>query len=133
MSFMYFCLLCLFTFKNLIMTYSAQGRVADAQTTQGEIQVPLKSVGTLPLKVNSFSKPTDQKTPDLNGSTYLALSICSALDLVGKCFIVPWKFIMRKVEGGGRLIVASSVFDGKVFPSLPPWRKDKDPVRELAK
>ena len=73
------------------------------------------------MKVNSFSKPTDQKNPNLNGSMYLALSICSALVLVGKCFIVPWKFIMRKGEGGGRLVVASSVFDGKVFSSLPPW------------
>jgi len=78
-------------------------------------------VGTLPLKVNSFSKPTDQKTPNLNGSMYLALSICLALLLVGKCFIVPWKFIMRKGEGGGRLVVASSVFDGKVFSRLTAW------------
>lgn len=30
----------------------------------------------------------------------MALLVCSALVLVGKCFIVPWKFIMRK--GGGR-------------------------------
>jgi len=52
---------------------------------------------------------------------YLALSICLALLLVGKCFIVPWKFIMRKGEGGGRLVVASSVFDGKVFSRLTAW------------
>lgn len=64
---------------------------------------------------------------------YLALWICSALALVGKCFIVPWKFITRKGEEGERLVVASSAFDGKVFSSLPPWwREREDPVRELA-
>lgn len=36
--------------------------------TQGEIQGPLEPVGTLPLEVNSFRKPTKQKTPNLNGS-----------------------------------------------------------------
>lgn len=78
-------------------------------------------MGTLPLEVNSFRKPTEQKTPNLNDSTYSALSVRSALLLVGKCFIVPWKFIMRKGVGGERFVVASSVLDGKVFSSLAPW------------
>lgn len=36
--------------------------------TQGEIQSPLEPVGTLPLEVKSFRKPTKQKTPNPNGS-----------------------------------------------------------------
>lgn len=100
-------------------TYLTQDMVTNAQASHfGEIQITLKSVGNLPLKVNSFSKPAEEKIPDLNGSMYLALSICSALDLVGKCFIVPWKFIMRRVERGRMLVVASSISGGKVFSSM---------------
>lgn len=96
-----FCHLCLFTFKNLIRTCFTQRQGHRySNHTQGEIQGPLESVGALPLELNSLRKPTEQKTPNLNGSTYLALSVCSALLLVGKCFIVPWKCIMRNGVGG---------------------------------
>lgn len=74
----------------------------------------------MPLEVKSFRKPIEQKTPDLNGSTYSALSECSALALLGKCFIVPWKFIRRKGVGGERFAVASSVLDGN-----PPWGRER--------
>lgn len=102
------------------MPHTRQGGRCSSHT-QGEIQGPLEPVGTLPLEVKSFRKPTKQKTPNLDGSMNSALSVCSAPVLVGKCFIVPWKFIMREGVGGERFVVASPALGGKVFSSLAPW------------
>lgn len=99
-----------------------QGRVRDAPATPREKSKALWSQWEL-CHWNS----TEQKTPNLNGSTFSALSVCSAPVLVGKYFIVPWKFITRHGVGGTRFVFASKGF-------LLPWGRERtEPAREIQK